>query len=49
MRVGGFEIASLQVNFHLIPFDEARRSLQLFAEEVLPAFTGFRSASPAAR
>jgi len=36
--VGGFEIASLQVNFHLLPFDEARRSLQLFAEEVLPAF-----------
>ena len=33
---GGFEIASLQVNFATLPFDEAQRSLQLFGQQVLP-------------
>ena len=36
--VGGFDVASLQVNFHLLPFAEAQRSIALFAAEVLPAF-----------
>jgi natural product biosynthesis luciferase-like monooxygenase protein len=35
---GDFENASLQVNFGAIPPDEALRSLELFAREVMPAF-----------
>ena len=37
--VGGFEIASLQVNFNTVPFDDARASVELFAREVMPYFT----------
>jgi alkanesulfonate monooxygenase SsuD/methylene tetrahydromethanopterin reductase-like flavin-dependent oxidoreductase (luciferase family) len=40
-RVGGFESASLQVNFNTIPYDEAERSARLFGEKVLPRFTNF--------
>jgi alkanesulfonate monooxygenase SsuD/methylene tetrahydromethanopterin reductase-like flavin-dependent oxidoreductase (luciferase family) len=35
---GGFEHASMQVNFNLMPFDEALASMQLFAREVMPRF-----------
>ena len=35
-HVGGFEVASMQVNFATLGFGEARRSLELFAREVLP-------------
>jgi len=35
---GGFEHASLQVNFNLMPFDDAMASLRLFAREVMPRF-----------
>jgi alkanesulfonate monooxygenase SsuD/methylene tetrahydromethanopterin reductase-like flavin-dependent oxidoreductase (luciferase family) len=35
---GGFEHASLQVNFNLMPFDEAIASMRLFAREVMPRF-----------
>jgi alkanesulfonate monooxygenase SsuD/methylene tetrahydromethanopterin reductase-like flavin-dependent oxidoreductase (luciferase family) len=35
---GGFDHASMQINFNTMPHDEAMRSLRLFAEEVLPAF-----------
>lgn len=34
--IGGFEVASLQVNFAVLPFQEAERSLDLFGREVLP-------------
>ena len=34
-----FEHASLQVNFNRLPFEEAFRSVQLFAREVMPHFT----------
>ena len=52
-RIGGFEHASLQVNFHLLPQDEALRSLELFGREVIPklgslsgaAFAGTQTAS----
>jgi alkanesulfonate monooxygenase SsuD/methylene tetrahydromethanopterin reductase-like flavin-dependent oxidoreductase (luciferase family) len=37
--IGGFEIASLQLNFHTLPLHEAMRSLKLFAREVMPAFS----------
>jgi len=37
--VGGFEIASMQVNFSDLPYEEADRSLQLFGREVLPKFS----------
>jgi alkanesulfonate monooxygenase SsuD/methylene tetrahydromethanopterin reductase-like flavin-dependent oxidoreductase (luciferase family) len=37
--VDGFDFAALQVNFHTLPFDEAMRSVQLFAREVMPHFT----------
>jgi alkanesulfonate monooxygenase SsuD/methylene tetrahydromethanopterin reductase-like flavin-dependent oxidoreductase (luciferase family) len=36
--VGGFEIASLQVNFNQVPLEPARRSMALFAEKVMPGF-----------
>ena len=29
----------MQVNFHILDQDEAKRSLELFAKEVMPAFT----------
>ena len=35
---GGFEHASLQVNFNLMPFDAALGSMRLFASEVMPRF-----------
>ena len=35
--VGGFEIASMQVNFSAIPLEDARRSMRLFAQEVIPS------------
>src|SRR5579862_1585477 len=35
---GGFEHASLQVNFNLMPFDAALASMRLFAREVMPRF-----------
>jgi alkanesulfonate monooxygenase SsuD/methylene tetrahydromethanopterin reductase-like flavin-dependent oxidoreductase (luciferase family) len=34
--VGGFESASMQVNFNLVPLEDARRSMRLFAREVMP-------------
>jgi alkanesulfonate monooxygenase SsuD/methylene tetrahydromethanopterin reductase-like flavin-dependent oxidoreductase (luciferase family) len=36
--VGGFEIASLQVNFNTVPVEAAQRSMRLFAEKVMPRF-----------
>lgn len=36
--VGGFESASLQVNFGMIPYAEAEASMRLFAREVVPHF-----------
>jgi len=38
-EIGGFDVASLQVNFSRIAVDEARRSMRLFAREVMPKFT----------
>ncbi len=35
---GGFEHASLQVNFNMMPFDLAMQSMRLFASEVMPRF-----------
>lgn len=37
-EVGGFESASLQVNFGMIPQPEAEVSMTLFAREVIPQF-----------
>ena len=37
--IGGFEIASLQVNFNTIPFEAAQRSMRLFSEKVIPRFS----------
>ncbi len=37
-RVGGFEIASLQVNFNTITREEAEASMRLFSAEVMPKF-----------
>ena len=39
-RVGGFEHASLQINFGTLPLAEAQKSMRLFAREVMPAFAG---------
>jgi alkanesulfonate monooxygenase SsuD/methylene tetrahydromethanopterin reductase-like flavin-dependent oxidoreductase (luciferase family) len=39
-QVGGFEIASLQVNFNDMPLAMAERSMHLFGEAVLPRVAG---------
>ena len=39
---GGYEHASLQVNFNMVPLNAARASMRLFAEQVMPCFTGGR-------
>jgi len=44
--VGGFEVASLQVNFNDVAASDAERSMRLFAEQVMPAVA---SRSKAAR
>ncbi|MFT5439747.1 MAG: alkanesulfonate monooxygenase SsuD [Alphaproteobacteria bacterium] len=36
--VGGFDDASMQVNFATLPHDEALRSVRLFGEKVIPHF-----------
>ena len=36
--VGGFDDASLQVNFNDMAFEDAERSVKLFGEKVMPAF-----------
>lgn len=38
-RVGPFEHASMQINFGEVPFDEAQKSMRLFAKEVLPKWS----------
>jgi len=38
LETGGFEHASLQVNFHNLDLGEAERSMRMFAEEVVPVF-----------
>jgi alkanesulfonate monooxygenase SsuD/methylene tetrahydromethanopterin reductase-like flavin-dependent oxidoreductase (luciferase family) len=37
-KSGGFESASLQVNFNTITQDEAERSIRLLSEKVIPRF-----------
>jgi alkanesulfonate monooxygenase SsuD/methylene tetrahydromethanopterin reductase-like flavin-dependent oxidoreductase (luciferase family) len=37
---GGFELASLQVNFNTISYADALASMKLFAREVIPHFAG---------
>jgi alkanesulfonate monooxygenase SsuD/methylene tetrahydromethanopterin reductase-like flavin-dependent oxidoreductase (luciferase family) len=37
--VGGFEVASLQVNFNTIGYEDAARSMRLFGEKVIPHFS----------
>jgi alkanesulfonate monooxygenase SsuD/methylene tetrahydromethanopterin reductase-like flavin-dependent oxidoreductase (luciferase family) len=39
---GPYEHASLQVNFNMVPLDDALASMRLFAERVMPHFTGGR-------
>ena len=42
VRAVPFEVASLQVNQHGLPLAEAKRSLRLFAAEVMPHFAAAR-------
>jgi len=37
-RVGGFESASLQVNFNTVSYADAEASVKLFSEQVMPKF-----------
>ncbi len=37
-QLGGFEIASMQVNFNTISVEQAEASMRLFAERVMPRF-----------
>ena len=36
VSVGGFEIASLQVNFNTIGYEDAAHSMRLFGDRVIP-------------
>ncbi|MCZ6872054.1 MAG: LLM class flavin-dependent oxidoreductase [bacterium] len=38
-QIGGFEIASMQVNFHAVAQPAAEQSMRLFAQEVMPHIT----------
>ena len=37
-QIGGFDIASLQVNTKMMPVEMARASMELFGREVIPKF-----------
>jgi alkanesulfonate monooxygenase SsuD/methylene tetrahydromethanopterin reductase-like flavin-dependent oxidoreductase (luciferase family) len=37
-QLGGFESASMQVNFNTLSYEQAARSMRLFAEQVMPKF-----------
>jgi hypothetical protein len=37
-QVGGFDIASLQVNTKMMSADKAKASMELFGREVIPKF-----------
>ena len=39
-QIGGFDIASLQVNTKMTDVERAKASMRLFAEKVMPRFTG---------
>lgn len=43
--IGGFEVASLQVNFNDIGYDDAAHSMKLFGEQVIPALSGTAQAA----
>lgn len=43
--IGGFEIASLQVNFNLVPYEDAAHSMRLFGEKVIPNFAQGKAAA----
>jgi len=45
IEVGGFEDASLQVNFNTISFEDAVRSVRLFGEQVMPRVVDEREAA----
>ncbi len=42
---GDFEVASLQVNFNTVSYDDALRSMTLFSKEVMPHFKGMKKAA----
>ena len=42
---GDFEIASVQVNFNNIPYEDALRSMTLFSKEVMPHFASLKKAA----
>jgi len=39
-KIGGFDDASLQVNFNDLSYEDAERSVKLFGEKVMPGFAG---------
>lgn len=43
--VGGFDDASLQVNFNTLGYEDAERSVRLFGERVIPFFADRRAAA----
>lgn len=46
-EIGGFEIASLQVNFNTINYEDAAGAMKLFGEKVIPHFSGKSTAAAA--
>jgi len=40
---GGFESASLQINYNTVSYEDAARSMKLFGEKVIPHFVGKRA------
>jgi len=39
-EIGGFDDASLQINFNDLSYEDAERSVKLFGEKVMPGFAG---------
>ena len=37
-EIGGFDDASMQINFHDMAYEDAEQSVKLFGEKVIPAF-----------
>jgi len=42
--VGGFDIASMQINFENLSYDETAPALRLFGEKVIPHLAGKKAA-----
>jgi alkanesulfonate monooxygenase SsuD/methylene tetrahydromethanopterin reductase-like flavin-dependent oxidoreductase (luciferase family) len=44
-KIGGFEIASMQVNFNMMSYEDAAESMKLFGTKVIPHFADTKAAA----